>query len=468
MMKSKALTSCWFGVYLLFTSTLLSAQTPVDFENSLSEYLEIQHEKMGFNGIVVVSTGEGIMVEKKVGLASRELDVPVQSHSKFKIASMTKSFTALLVALAIQEGKLKMEDALFQYFPDLTQEKWKEITIKQLMSHTSGIPHWAGFDQYWTEKSFLPLSLEQILGEIFKMELLFQPGSQFSYSSPTYYLLATILEKIYSESFDNLLKEKILQKLNLNESGTCNGLSIIPDMASGYHLVADDSVIVAPPRNMNTLKGAGNMYASAQDITTWCRSFLSDDYWGQTILTQTFSPLTTFNSTEKEGALYGQGWYLTEEKNDIPTNYHISGGTYGFSSAASIYPTNKFSIVILSNMSFLPVDQLRRDIEKIVFGLPFKMPEKYEKSVALADEQLQKLAGNYLAENGMLLKVFTHQGNLYAKLGGHPPFALMAKNELSFYSSKIDILLMFQMNEAAKIKGLEAQGRGRVDYFEKQ
>ncbi|MDN5204227.1 serine hydrolase domain-containing protein [Fulvivirgaceae bacterium BMA10] len=468
MMKLKLLFSYLLKGYLLLLSFTSIAQTPLDYDHRLSEYLEIQNRRIGFNGIVMVVDDDGHVVEKKIGLASREFDVPVQSNSKFKIASMTKSLTALLINLAEQEGKLMLDDKISLYFQDLPDDQWNQISIRHLMSHTSGVPHWSGFDNYWSEKSFLPLTQEQILIEIFKMELAFEPGSQFAYSSPAYYLLATILEKIYSDSFDNLLQKKILRKLNLKESGTYDGLTVLSNMSSGYHLISDDSVVVAPARNMATMKGGGNMYATARDVTTWCRSFLTHNYWGTEVIASTFMPMSSLKSPQKDQSLYGRGWYLTKRAGDRPEVFHLGGGTFGYSCNAAIYPEKKWSIVVLTNVSFLPIDDIRNDIEKIVFGLPFELPEDFDDTIELSSEQLKRLVGGYQAENGMVLNVIFHQGSLYAKLGPNPPLELHATDNLKFFSKKIDIRFAFQTNEANEIEGLEAKGRGRIDYFQRQ
>ncbi len=239
-------------------------------------------------------------------------------------------------------------------------------------------------------------------------------------------------------------------------------------MSSGYHLISDDSVIVAPPRHMATMKGGGNVYATARDVTIWCRSFLTDEYWGAEVIENTFKPMTRFESPQKDNSLYGRGWYLSERKVDLPEAYHLGGGTFGYSCNAAIYPARRWSIVVLANKSFLPIDNIRKDIEKMVFGLPFEMPRDFDKAVRLSPDQLKKLVGSYQTKNGMVLQTIFHGGSLYAKLGPNPPLELHATDEFTFFSKKVDIRFAFKRDEANKIKGLEAEGRGRVNYFQKQ
>ncbi|MGB3182010.1 MAG: serine hydrolase [Cyclobacteriaceae bacterium] len=467
MKTSKSPYGCVLFLGLLFMQLAGPAQSPADAERRLTEYLDIQHERTGFSGVVMIAGSDGQVIEKATGLASRELGVAMPVDAKFKIASMTKSFTAMLVTLARKEGKLTLDDKIGLHLKGVPGGSWDGITIRHLMAHTSGIPHWAGFDHYWTEKAFLPLREEQILAEIYSMALASEPGTRFHYSSPAYYLLATIIKRVYADSFDNILQAKILDRLGMKESGTCNGLTILPGMSSGYHLVSGDSLVVAPPRSMATMKGGGNMYATAGDMTAWCRSFLSGHTWGSDVVEEVFTPVTD-HPTHKDGARYGRGWYLAGPSDSKPEACHIGGGTFGFSAKAAVYPAHNVSIVILANVSFLPVDHILSDVEKIAFGRPFRMPERLQETVDLTGDELIKVTGTYRAASGMTLQVSLHEGRLYARLGANPPLELYAKNEYSFFANKIPVQFTFKTDETNTVKGLEATGRGRTDYFQKQ
>lgn len=454
---------------LMQKTGIVFGQSVSKIDESLSTYIEIQNKRIGFSGIVLVSGETDIISQQVIGLASHELNLPISYGSKFKVASVTKAFTGLLIALAKQEGKLRYESNLGTYFPELQDEAWEQITILQLLSHTSGIPHWAGLKDYWIKKSRLSLNREQMLEEVFKMQLLFEPGTQSAYSSPAYYLLATILEKVYSDTYDNLLNEKILLPLQLKETGTFDQLKIIPQMSNGYHMISDDSLIAAPYRDVSSMLGGGNLYSTAQDLMIWCRSFMSQDIWGETLIETTFKPLTTLKMNHKSGAFYGMGWYIKESNHNEPKTYHIGGGTFGFSSKVAIYPEEKICIIILANISFLPIDDvIWKDVEKIVFGKAFEFPKEHVKPVRLSVEELEKFAGIYITNTAIKLNIFIHGDKLFAKLGTNPPFEIYAKNQSEFFSKKIDIQFTFILNENGIVTELKTEGRGRVDRFEKQ
>ena len=153
----------------------LFAQVKETVAEKLSQYLQIQQQRIGFNGVVVIAEKEKVLYSKAMGKASFELDVPITLHSAFRIASVTKQFTAYLVTSAILDGKIRPTDSLKLYFPALNEQNWRNITIHQLLTHTSGVPHNEGITDYWSLKSKLPLSREKALKEIFAMKLRTEP-----------------------------------------------------------------------------------------------------------------------------------------------------------------------------------------------------------------------------------------------------------------------------------------------------
>jgi CubicO group peptidase (beta-lactamase class C family) len=288
------------------------------------------------------------------------------------------------------------------------------------------------------------------------------------YSSPAYYLLATILEKQYHKSYDALLQEQILGPLHMQQTGVYDQTAIISKMVSGYNLVGDTGLIVAPYRDVSAMGGGGNMYATATDLLHWCRSFLSGK-WDSSIVQTTFSPSTAQPISHKGGSLYGMGWYLREKTDQQPKAYHIGGGTFGFSSKIAIYPEENFCIIILANVSFLPLDDvLWKDIEAMAFGKPFKMPMQSAVQVNLPVGELEKFTGSYASTNGMELNIFVQEKSLYVKLGRNPPLAIYAKSPYEFFARKIDIQFVFTFSKEGKVTALKSNGRGRTDHFTKR
>ncbi len=438
-MKSLKYLALVLSISLSCISHSLS-QTKLNVDANLKEYLNAQRDRMGFSGVVLVTKKNGERIKVLTGLAERSHLAPITGDSKYKIASMTKSFTALLLTMAEQEGRLCLEDHLEDYFPELEDKNWKEITLSQLMSHTAGVPHWSGFENYWSVNSRIDMADARIIEHIFNMNLLFQAGSKASYSSPGYFLLAIVLERVYGRPYSSILDQYILSPLSMKASNVYDDLTIIPIIAAGYHMTADERLVRAPYRNPKAMKGGGDMYSTAADITKWCRSFLSNEVWGDSILQKVFTPSSSHLLVHKKGQRYGRGWYLEKDGILNEEAFLISGGTFGFSSKAAIYPSSGTSIVLLANTSFLPVDgSLWEDIEKIVFELPFEMPRELELSNENSVQELEVFVGSYkAAENMPLLEIILENGNLFGKLGRKPAFLLTLTAEETFLAKKIE------------------------------
>jgi CubicO group peptidase (beta-lactamase class C family) len=213
------LTAFVFGV------TLTAYSQTKDFTDikKLESYLNAIHLKKGFNGEILVAKGENILFQKTVGLASYENNIDLNKGATYRIASITKTFTGTLIVIAQEEQKLNVQDKAIAHINGLSP-RFRDITIEQLLTHTSGLPHNDGIENYWPEKSKLQMTSEQVITEINALDLLFKPGSEIRYSSLGYYLLAIVLENVDKRSFEDLLKVKILNKLQMTETGVDDNL----------------------------------------------------------------------------------------------------------------------------------------------------------------------------------------------------------------------------------------------------
>jgi len=455
------LTKTLYAITLLLGLSLnVNSQTKsfIDTEK-LETYLNAIHSKKGFNGEILVAEGKNILFQQTVGLASYENNLELKKGAKYRIASITKTFTGTLIAIAQEEGKLNVQDKAIDYINGLSQ-KFKDITIEQLLSHTSGLPHNEGIKDYWQIKSKLQMTPEQVIMEINTLDLLSEPGSKMHYSSLGYYLLASIIENVYSSSFENMLKDKILNQLQMTETGIVDNLKIIPQMASGYHLVTDDSLVVALYRNFSMLKGSGDMYSNATNLLKWNNSFFLNILLSEKTKATVFSQLrkNVVNSDNK----YGYGWFISSDK---PQKYYHGGGTWGFSTHSAMYPDKQTSIIILANVSTLPISTIAEDVEKIVFGKPFQIPSIDEISNEYVN--LEIYCGTFISDsNKMALSISTVNNSLYAKLGNNPPFEIYPKGNHQFFGKKVEIEFTFEIINDS-ITGVSAKRMGQLFQFKK-
>lgn len=452
------------GLLWIGSHTLLGQN---GWENRLQDYLTIENQRIGFNGVCLVAKGGEVLYHQAFGTASFEYKLPMNTDHRFKVASISKSFTGLLMGLAIEEGKLKPDDKIGMYLPKFKAGYWSEVTLIQLLTHSSGVPHHEAIPNYWRVKSKLAQEESAILDDIKELPFLFPPGTDVKYSSPAYYLLAKVLEKAYEKKYQELLQEKIIQPLGLKGTGIYDPHQVIPHMTTGYHLLAEDSLIVAPYRDFSPLEGAGNLYSNSTDLLKFNQSLLHAKPWAEALTTRVLTPQSDFYMKKRPYAKYGYGWYSREAKGDSPRAVFHGGGTFGCSALSAIYPAEELSIILLSNVSTLPIDMIWQNVEKLVLELPFEMPTLVE-AIAVDLQQLQTYIGQFRSVPGQQdLAVFVQNNKLFAQLKGRPAFQLHPTGAHEFMGNKVDISFTFLADEKDEITKIEANGRGRTFSFQK-
>lgn len=192
--------------FFLFAANC-SAQAD-SLSGKIDEYLTITNQSGLFTGAVLVSHNGKTLIKKGYGMANLEFDIPNTSQTKFDIASVSKTFTATLILMLQEKGKLSVQDSICKYLDDCP-DAWREITIHHLLTHTSGIFNYTELpDQFEMRalESFIPDAMNRIK----KMPLQFKLGERFNYSNTGYKLLNKIIEKVSGKSFETVLQENIL------------------------------------------------------------------------------------------------------------------------------------------------------------------------------------------------------------------------------------------------------------------
>jgi CubicO group peptidase (beta-lactamase class C family) len=427
-------------------------------KENLDKYLQIVNQKKQFSGELLVAKGNEIVFNGSIGLVSRDTKQPIRIGMVYRVASISKSFTAALIAMAKDEGKLAFENNVKSFIPGLS-EKFKSITIDQLLCHTSGLPHNEGIKDYWLLKSKQALTDEQILEEINKTDLLFKPGTKMHYSSIGYCVLAMVVEAVYRDRFANVLANKILSPIRMTKTGTGDEFSD-KENPLGYHAIKDDSVVIAPYRNYSLLKGAGAMYSTANDLLRWTQSYFK----GNLIRAETMATVVREGQIQREvNIAYGYGWYLNST---TPRKFYHGGGTWGYSSWLAYYPDDDVTIVILCNVSTLPMEAIGLDIERMVFDLPFEMPKiKTQVDSKRANNKLY--VGNYVSDSGkMNVKIFNDSTDIYMQLSGNPPFQIYPQGDHRYFGKKVEIDVEFDVTSGV-VNGLKAERMGQTFRFKK-
>ena len=169
-----------------------------------NELIKLNKERL-FNGSVLVAKNGKILSQKNVGFADVEHSVSIKTDTRFELASILKTFTAILILQLVESGKIKLDAKVSDYIPEFTRNDSGQITIHHLLSHTSGIQDFVGLNcdfASWTEKEFLD--------GLQRTALNFKPGTRFQYASSTYILLRFIIEKVTGKTYEANLREHVL------------------------------------------------------------------------------------------------------------------------------------------------------------------------------------------------------------------------------------------------------------------
>jgi CubicO group peptidase (beta-lactamase class C family) len=282
------------------------------------------------------------ILAKGYGLADLERKIPCTANTNFRLASVTKQFTAMAVLLLVEQGKLSLEDHLPKFFPEFPQYG-KTITIRHLLTHSSGL---ADYEDHIPEGTMIPLSDRDVLFILQQRRKTdFPPGSQFHYSNSGYALLALLVENVSGEIFPAFLKERIFEPLGMtNTVAYVAGLSSVSNRAYGYANgkngwePSDQSITSA-------VLGDGGIYSSVADLFKWDQALYTEKLISRRMLADAFTAHS--RHSDFEGSGYGYGWYVGKFR-DTKHIWHY-GSTCGFSTKIKRFPGKKLSVIVLAN-----------------------------------------------------------------------------------------------------------------------
>ena len=232
-----------FAVAVLGLASLTSApaqipaqttvQTPAtDPTARMQQVIRYYLENKSFMGTVLVVKDGKTLVDQGYGSADLEWKIPNTPPVKFRLGSITKQFTAASILLLEERGKLKVEDPISKYLPD-APDAWKNITIYNVLTHTSGIPSFTGFPDYRSTE-WKDTTPAELVARFKDKPLDFEPGSKFSYSNSGYVLLGYLIEKVSGQTYADFLQQNIFTPLGMADTGMDSNKAIIPEHAQGY------------------------------------------------------------------------------------------------------------------------------------------------------------------------------------------------------------------------------------------
>jgi len=327
-------------------------------------FLVSETKAHSFRGVVLVGVDGKIVFEKAYGPADEEWSIANTPTTRFRIASLTKQFTAACILLLQERHGLNVHDPISFFLPDIPQT-WQSITIHQLLTHTSGIPNYTN-DPQFTKLSRTGATPREMVSLVAEKPLDFKPGSDWAYSNTGYILLGMIIEKVSGQPYAEFLRSNIFEPLDMKNSGYDRASDILKERASGYE-VKDGRGSNADFIDMSIPYAAGAIYSTVEDMYRWNQALSQDGkLLSADSLKQMFTP---YPEAVHEKQHYGYGVVISEEKFGKLLYYH-GGGVQGFSSSIQRYPKERVCIVVLSNIDSSKPWELGDHIAADLFNQP--------------------------------------------------------------------------------------------------
>ena len=317
------------GALLLFAAAPASAQRTVD------EYIRTTMAESQIPGLSLAVLKNGKLVKVAgYGLANVETGTPATAQTVYKAASLSKQFTAAAVVLLAQEGRLALDDRAAKYLSD-APEAWKDITIRQLLSHTSGLVRDPADYEPYRERP-----VADVIRSVYPVPLVAPPGEKFLYSNVGYYVLAEIVSRASGMPWTELVSRRLFGPAGMTATRPTTTTDIVPNRAHGYKRTATG---LANVEDWIAMRPSAAFLSTVEDLAKW-DVFLTQEPL-RTIMPQLWTPATLTGGATSS---YGFGWYvhtyLTRPR------IHHDGQFPGFRSDYERFPADSLTVIVLTNL----------------------------------------------------------------------------------------------------------------------
>jgi D-alanyl-D-alanine carboxypeptidase len=412
---------------LLYGPSPAAAQAPTDEAliariDALAARALDQPGGAGFS--VAVARGSTVILDKGYGKADLEHEVPATNATLFRIASVTKQYTAAAIMKLVEGGMLALDDDITKFIEYPTHGK--TITVRHLLTHTSGIKNYTELPDANDDLTVVAdLPPEKVLDGVRNLPLDFEPGSKRVYSNTGYHLLGMIIEKVSGRTYAEFLKMEFLEPLNLARTRYDVGSEVVRGRARGYTL-HDGRLANAAFANMSVPYAAGSLMASAGDLVAWQIALVS----GNVVSSDSYGQMITPASLT-DGSLTDYGFGLRLGSLDGHPRIMHGGGITGFNSVLAYYPDQKVSVAVISNSEAVPSAVLEKEIAREALGIAPRL-----KDLALPAAELESFVGNYRINQIELdFAVTVVRGKLFVQGPGQPPVPVLAQGDSEFRAS---------------------------------
>ena len=469
-------------VYLILAFALTSAQAD-KVTDEVDVYVKAHMEKQHIPGVSLAVIKDGkVVLAKGYGLANVELSVPATKDTVYELLSVSKEFTAAAILLLVEEGKVSLDETVPKYLPD-SPAAWKDVTVRDLLSHTSGITDYTDIRPFF-EMIRQDASPEELMKPVKERPLDFASGTRWRYSNSNYYVLGMILERVSGKKYADFLEELIFHPLGMIATRVNDMTDIIPNRASGYHWLDEDAdklppflsgyhgrknvlqnaVYVSPTRKW----AAGAIVSSVMDLIKWDAALRTEKLLKKSTVEQMWTRAKLKSGGETD---YGLGNELSEARGHRIAGHQ--GGGLAFNTTHLLCVDDKLSVIVLTNQTSAPSKAMAMHIASFfVPGLSYEQVKGIEDDpkitellrAVLVDAQQGKADASLFAPEALQTADFIKRAGptFLGTKGALKSFVLLERREeptkrVFTYRSvfgETSILWTFVLNKEGKILSL--------------
>lgn len=384
------------SLYILLFLLLNQISKAQNKRDKLDEIMKSYHHFNMFDGSVLVAENGKIIYEAAFGMANREWNIPNTVDTKFMLGSVSKPITAILMLLQVQKGLVNLDKTIADYIPEYSKKNGSKITIRQLLSHTSGMPNYDIIKDFFPKISRYNFTRDEYIKLYMDSSMVFKPGTSYYYSSWGYFTLGYIMEKVTGKSYAQLMKDDIFDKLGMNNSGSYYHTQIVNKRASGYDYSLG-GYTSADFRDQSNTMGTGDLYSTVGDLFKLHLAITNNTIINKNLTSEMFTPgIRPWR--------YGFGWFNQNFKytatDSVFTNYHL-GTTEGFLSFLIRIPSTNSLVVFLCNSAPTHFFGIATNLMKVLYDKPVTLKQPVHK---VLERQLATINGKKAVEEYYKMK----------------------------------------------------------------
>lgn len=413
-----------FFVFLIGILTSFQIQAQSFNKARLDSFFDLLEAKDRFMGSVAISKQGKVIYSRSLGWADVSKKQKVNENTLYRIGSISKTFTAVLVMKAVEAGKLQLDQKLRIFFPE--QPNAEKITIEHLLRHQSGIANFTD-DSGYLSWNTTPQSMDELSARIAAMGSVFEPGFKSEYSNSNYVLLTYILQKVMGSDFSTLLERYITQPLGLKNTRLGGKIDLSRNECKSYGF--GDGWVEESETDMSIPLGAGAIISTPSDLVKFSDALMG----GKLLKPESFKRMCTLDR--------GFGFGLFSIPFYEMNAFGHTGGIDGFRSVFSFFQEADVSFALFSNGARIDMNDVSIAVLSALFEKPFSLPAFSDYAPQGAD--LQPLTGLYASSQMPLKITVSLTGNaLAAQATGQSAFPLeaIAPNRFQFLPAGIEMI----------------------------